>query len=820
MKVSLNWLKRHVDLPESVEVVEKQLTAIGLEVEGREDPGAQYASLIVAKVVAREPHPDSDHLSVTKVFDGTQELQVVCGAPNVAAGQTVVFAPLGCELPLPDGTKLKIKKAKIRGVESSGMICAEDEIGLSDNHAGIMVLPDHLEAGMAFTALGYYDVTLELNVTPNRPDALNHLGVARELAAAFGRTLRKPEFALTESGESVLTRMKLDVADSCGCSRYVGRVIENVKIGPSPAWMQRLLRAVGLTPVNNVVDITNFVLFDIGQPLHSFDLDKLQGGMVKVRKAQAGESLTTIDHKAHALLPTDLVICDGDRPACVAGVMGGVESEIGESTVRVFLESAWFDPTTVRKQAKRLGMSTDSSYRFERGIDPFMQGFASDYASALIAELSGGTVLSGRLEHTAAQHQAAPAVVSLRVSRVQKVVGIAPDANQIRKLLTGIGLVEVTPCGCAPAADCDALNFHIPGWRPDLEREVDLIEEVARLVGFDNIPYDAPRFQAEINELPAQERLNRKIRYTLSAMGLHECLSLRFSSKKLVENVFGAPNEEDRRSRPAHLLNPLSEDLGVLPTSLVPNLLRDVAENAKNRPGSVRLFEVGKAQFPAPERRSDRDPGFDEVPLVAFVLAGHWKTQALQDKPAAIDFAVTKGVVASMCKRLALPVEFRAPAVPQSWLHPFRQAEVVCGKKVLGVFGEAHPAVLARFDLELPAYVCELDLTVAETCVQTRTAFQPFSRQVPSTRDISLEVDEKLTHGEVVARIKALNPKNLVDISLKSLYQGDKIAAGKKNLLYQLTYQTMDRTLTDEEVSKAHDKLREKLVADGSIALR
>ena len=818
MKVSLNWLKRHVDLPESVDEVEKKLTAVGLEVEGREDPGAQYASLIVAKVVAREKHPDSDHLSVTKVFDGKEELQVICGAPNVAAGQTVVFAPLGCELPLPDGTKLKIKKAKIRGVESSGMICAEDEIGLSDDHAGIMVLPDHLEAGTPFVKLGYYDVAFELNVTPNRPDALNHLGVARELAAAFGRELRKPEFTLTESTDSATSRLKLVVDEDCGCSRYVGRVIENVKIAPSPAWMQRLLRMVDVTPVNNVVDITNFVLFDIGQPLHSFDMDQLQGGIVKVRKANAGESITTIDHKAHALLPTDLVICDGDRPACVAGVMGGAESEIGEKTTRVFLESAWFNPTVVRKQAKRLGMSTDSSYRFERGIDPFMQALASDYASALIAELCGGAVLSGRLEHTSAHHQAAPAVVSLRASRIQKVVGISPDLNQIRKLLTGIGLVEVMPCGCAPK-DSDTLNFHVPGFRPDLEREVDLIEEVARLTGFDNIPYDAPRFQAEINDLPAQERLGRKIRYTLSAMGLHECLSLRFSSKKLVENVFGAPGE-DRRSRPAHLLNPLSEDLGVLPTSLVPNLLRDVAENAKNRPGSVRLFEVGKAQFPVPERRSDRDPGFDEVPLLALVLAGHWKTQALQDKPAAIDFAVTKGVVAALCKRLSLPVEFRAPASAQSWLHPFRQAEVVCGKKVLGYFGEVHPAVLSKFDLELPAFACELDLSIAEACVQSRTAFAPFSRQVPSTRDISLEVDEKMTHGEVVARIKALNPKNLVDISLKSLYQGEKIAEGKKNLLYQLTYQTMDRTLTDEEVSKAHDKLREKLVADGAVALR
>ena len=447
-----------------------------------------------------------------------------------------------------------------------------------------------------------------------------------------------------------------------------------------------------------------------------------------------------------------------------------------------------------------------------------MQSLASDYACALIAELAGGQVLSGALQYTSMHHQVAPQVVSVRVSRVQKVVGISPTANEIRQMLTGIGLVEVTPCACAPG-DSDTLNFHIPGFRPDLEREVDLIEEIARLTGYDNIPYDAPKFQAEINDLPVQERLNRKIRYTLSAMGLHECLSLRFSSKKRVAQVFGEPNE-DPRSRPAPLLNPLSEDLGVLPTSLVPNLLRDVAENAKNRPGSIRLFEVGKAQFAVPERRTDRDPGFDEVPLLALVLAGHWKTQALQDKPSAIDFASTKGVVAALCKRLSIPVEFRVPAQPQVWLHPHRQAEVVCGNKVLGALGEVHPAVLEKFDIELPCYAVELNLSIAESSIQSRVAFQPFSRQVPSTRDISLEVDEKMTHGEVVARIKGLHPKNLVDITLKSLYQGDKIAAGKKNLLYQLTYQTMDRTLTDDDVNKVHDKLREKLVADGTIALR
>ena len=333
MKVSISWLKRHVDLPESVEEIEAALTSVGLEVEGKEEPGKVYEKLVVAKVLTCENHPDSDHLHVTTVDTGSETLQIVCGAPNVAAGQTVVVAPIGMELPLPDGTMLKMKKAKMRGIESFGMICAEDEIGLSDDHAGIMVLDDSIPAGTPFVSLGLYDAVLEVNVTPNRPDALSHRGIARELAAKFNRPLKPLSYSLKESSESVNSRKELSVESGAGCSRYVGRIIENVKVAPSPAWLSKLLHAVGLNSVNNVVDITNFVLMDVGQPLHSFDMSRLEGNAVKVRKANVGESITTIDHTVHELKESDLVICDGNRPACVAGVMGGVESEITEETI-------------------------------------------------------------------------------------------------------------------------------------------------------------------------------------------------------------------------------------------------------------------------------------------------------------------------------------------------------------------------------------------------------------------------------------------------------------------------------------------------------
>ena len=811
MKVSLNWLRRHVDLPENAEEVAKALTSIGLEVEGTEEPGKVYEKLVVAKVLTCDPHPDSDHLHITTVNDGKETLQVVCGAPNVAAGQTVVLAPIGAELPLPDGGTLKMKKSKIRGVESFGMICAEDEIGLSDDHAGIMVLDDSIPAGTPFVSLGLYDVCFELNVTPNRPDALSHRGVARELAAKFNRPLKQLAYELKEDSEAASSAISLEVVPGCGCSRYVGRVIKDVKVDKSPAWLAKLLHAVGMNSINNVVDITNFILMDVGQPLHSFDMDQLHGNKIKVRRAVKGEKIETIDHTAHELLESDLVICDGDRPACVAGVMGGVESEIVDATKNVFLESAWFNPTVIRKQAKRLCISTDSSYRFEREIDFATQDEYSKYACALIQEVAGGRILKGSVEYTGDDHKKENNVVSLRIAQAERVIGMKLEMDQVEKFLTGIALEVVSKTA-------DSITFKIPSFRPDLEREVDLIEEVARLIGFDNIPYTLPSFKMQPNELPPIEVLNRKIRKTLSAMGLHECLSLRFTSKARTEALFG-PESDDRRSKPAVLLNPLSEELGAVPTSLLPNLLKGVAENEKNRPGSVRLFEVAKGQFKR-DRKDVRDPGFDESNLVALTIAGNFDTNPLNDKPAQIDFAAFKGFVQSFLKRVGLVVEFRVSAKPEIFLHPGKQTEILADGVVLGTMGELHPSVMAANDISYTTYVMELDMDKMEHATHKKIVFEAFSRQVPSTRDISLEVAKSMTHEDIIARIKGLNPKNLAKIVLKSIYEGDKIEAGKKNMVYSLTYQAMDRTLTDDEVNKAHNKLRDKLVANGDIVLR
>ncbi len=803
MKISLNWLKRFIELKASAEEISSKLTSLGFEIEGVEEFGKTYSGLLIAEVLECNPHPDSDHLSLTKVFDGKENLQIVCGAPNVRAGIKAVLAPIGVELPLPDGKSLKMKKTKIRGVESFGMLCAEDEIGLSQNHDGILILPPDAPVGKPFTDLGHYDTVFGINVTPNRPDALSHLGIARELAAAFNLPI-KPQNRLNpdtpdfkDYKDSQLSTLNLTVTAPVACPHYVGRVINDVKIAPSPEWMQKLLRAVGMNPINNVVDITNFVLMDIGQPLHSFDLGRLNGGEVRVRFAEDGEKFTTLDHKEHELQSTDLAICDGNRPACLAGVMGGLESEITEQTKDVFLEAAFFNPTVVRKQSKRLGIASDSSYRFERGVDFDLQNFASDYASSLIAELAGGKIAEQKLEFISQENLPKRPAVPLREERIEKLLGLKIPLEQAKKLLASIGIKET--------AENSGL-YNIPSYRFDLELEADLIEEVARLTGYDKIPYSLPSFKAEPNELPLQEKLNRKIRNSLSALGLHECLSLRFTSKKKTEWVFGiSENNDDKRANPAPLLNPLSEEWAVLPTSLLPNLIFSTAENAKHQK-SVRLFEVSKVQFPTPETASEKDPGFKEIPMLAIVYA----------EPKA-EFFAFKGLLNAFFKRLRISVNFEAPENPEVFLHPGRSCILKLGKKNLGFCGELHPAVQNNFDLKFNAFVCEIDLSVLETAFLAPVSFKEFSKQMIIERDVSIEAEESITHAELLSKFKGFNPKYLASIELLSIYQGDKIAAGKKNLLYRFYYQAPDRTLTDDEINVVHTKLREKIAGAGLV---
>jgi len=611
VKASLNWLKRLVDLTESPEEIAAHLTAAGLEVEEWHALG-ELPGVVVAEVRSCEK-VEGTKLSRCAVWDGSQELPVVCGAANVRVGLKVALATVGSVLP----GGLEIKPATIRGMESRGMLCAEDELGLGEGHEGILELDPNLPAGAPFaTACGVADVVFEINVTPNRPDATGHLGLARELALRLGRTLRNPLDSVTLPPPSGPATVPVELVPGSGCTRYVGRTLEGLRNGPSPAWMRNLLRAVGLRPISALVDITNFVQMEIGQPLHAFDLAKLRGGKVVVRGARVGESLLLLDGRNLSLTPGDLVIADAEGPRCLGGVMGGADSGVSEATTGIFLETARFEPSAIRYLARRTQCASDSSYRFERGVDPFATRSVSDYATALVLSLCGGTA-SAAQDLSTPEQPAARTRVRLRRSKVSGLLGMDVPDSRVSAFLNGIGCEAI-------GSDADSTTWEIPGWRPDIASEADLVEEIARLVGYDNIPSSFPSFPIEAVELPSRETWTRRLRRAMASRGLSETLSLRLIGQS-DHDLLGLP-ESDPRHRLVALLNPLSDETACLPRFALSNLLKAAARNARRQERSVRLFECGRVfGRDLPEAFGNhRRTGIGEAGRWAGIVSGPW----------------------------------------------------------------------------------------------------------------------------------------------------------------------------------------------------
>ena len=805
MKASLNWLRRLVDLPETPAEIAAVLTAAGLEVEGIEEVFA-LSGVVVGEVRSAEK-VEGTHLSQCVVFDGQQELPIVCGAANVRAGLKVALATVGTVLP-----EMEIKAAKVKGMESLGMLCAEDELGLGEGHAGILELDPSLVPGQSFSqALGIADTVFEINVTPNRPDATGHLGLARELAASLCRPLRNPLNEAPPAGSGAPS-VAVTVEPGVGCTRYVSRTFTGLSNGPSPAWMQNLLRAVGLRPISALVDITNFVLMDVGQPLHAFDAAKLRGDL-SVRKASEGETLQTLDGVTRTLQPGDLVVSDFVAAQCLGGVMGGEHSGVDASTSSIVLETAYFLPSVVRKLAKRHGLGSDSSYRFERGVDPFATAEVSAYASRLILEICGGAA-SDACDQVAPEHLTVPVVVEFSGEAVRKRLGMEVPEAKVCGILEGLGFAR------RPGA---ALAFAVPGWRPDVREACDLTEEIARSIGYDNIaPQDAV-YPVTAIKLPARERWLRRIRRILAARGLRETLSIRFQGRK--DHARMGYGDGDPRSSLVELANPLSDDWAALPRLGVVNLLRAAVRNEKHQEKSVRLFECVRVfgrDFPE-AFGAHRSIGIGERNVLSGLLAGPMPRQSWSDE-AGFDFYRAKGVLQGLLAELGLSSSF-VQGADEPWLHPGRSARVLVDSVELGVFGQIHPQAQEAWELKLEPFLWELDLDLLVDILERRQAIQVKapSEYSATRREVNVLVDEaRPAHGvlEAVQAQELAGHATLREIQLVSVYQGDGVPAGMKSLLLRFWYQSHERTLTDAEVNEVHNGLRQAIGEMAGISLK
>ena len=781
MKFSLNWLGEFVALPNDTAALADLLTLAGVEIEGIEERGANFAHVVVAQIKSSEQHPNADRLSVCQVDDGSGTLrQIVCGAKNYKVGDKVPLAQPGAVLP----GDFKIKASQLRGVESQGMLCSGKELGIADDAAGLLILSPEAKIGAPIGQLFPNDTILDVEITPNRADLLSHYGLAREIAALTRQPLRALEIAepATAAGESVC------ISAPNECPFYSARRIENITVGPSPDWLRAKLEAVGLRAINNIVDITNFVMLELGQPLHAFDADKLSGG-INVRLAEPNEIFLALDGRTYQLKPVNLLIADAARGVAIGGVMGGEDTGVSDATRHVLLESAYFLPSNIRRTARELSLPSDASYRFERGVDPGMVLRAAQRASELIREIAGGQPASETV--TAGTLPPAPGEVTLRYARNEALIGAPVAPAEADRILEGFGLQKLS------GSEAQS-SWRIPSYRADLRREVDLIEEVVRVFGIEQVPSaDRSRF-TPISAADKRYDFEMQLRRSLVARGFSEARTSALVGRQTLGSGFA--------QAAAELRNPLSEDHVALRPSLVPGLLGALERNVRAGAKSVRLFEVGRVFLP---------PKGDEVRRLALLLCGaaagsaHWRG----GRSRALDLYDLKGALAaSGFENIVLRRQDRAEFA--------LAAEVLVDGISRGVAGQL---VSSQVNTPEPVFVAEIDLPDDAEIAARARKFRELQRFPAISRDIALIAPEALSHQEIQQAIVSANEPLLSAIELFDLFSGkdsEQIGAGRKSLAYSLTYLDKNRTLTSDEVSAVHDRIRARLKGELGVELR
>ena len=801
MKISYNWLKDYLECDLTPEALAEALTSIGLEVDSLEQveeiPGG-LKGVIVAEVVECVEHPDSDHLHVTKLNTGEPELlQVVCGAPNVAAGQKVLLATVGTVL----GEDFKIKKSKIRGVESFGMICAEDELGIGESHDGIMVLdPEAVVGTPAKDYLGLAtDAIVEIGLTANRVDAASHIGVARDIYAYLKHNNIPCEFkmpdvsAWADSDEGEAIPMEVTAAD--GAPRYTGTTIRGVKVAPSPEWLQKKLLAIGLRPINNIVDITNFVLHEVGQPLHAFDASKILGGKVVVRRAEEGEKFVTLDGVERTLSAADLMIANTEKSMCLAGVFGGEESGVTETTTDIFLESAYFNPVSIRKSSKRHGLKTDASFRYERGADPLVVEYAAKRAALLIMELAGGKI-EGRMQQFYPE-TIEKKVVELDYSRIENFVGKKIGHDVIESILESLAyeFVEKTENGAKVA---------VPSYMIDVYRECDIVEEILRIYGYNNIELpQAMKMSVNAPQKPEQEQVRKTIADFLAANGFVETMNNSLTKSDYYAKLKTFPEEKCVR-----IMNPLSSDLNVMRQTLILNGLEVIAYNINRQITNIKTFEYGSVYSFNPEMDGKTLDSYEEHTCYALFMSGQ-PDKSWRVDPGKGNYFQLKGYLELLLKRFGCDIySLQTEAAPADL---FSEGLAYClpgSNQQLAVMGTIAPARLKQFGIKQPVFAAEINWPAFFTLIKrNKIKYSELPKFPEVRRDLALLLDESVSYADLRKSALRVGKKLLKNVGLFDVYRGDKIAEGKKQYALSFVLQDLEKTLTDNDVEKVMSKL-------------
>ena len=803
MKISYNWLKDYLEFEQTPDEVADILTLTGLEVEEVVRTGSSLEGVVVGKVMTCEKHPNADKLSVCTVNTGSETVQIVCGAPNVAAGQTVAVATVGTELPLqlPDGSNLVIRKSKIRGEVSEGMICAEDELGIGNDHSGIMILSDQHSAGTPISQIisTNVDFVFEIGLTPNRPDASCHLGVARDLAAVLNKNLKKP-FKSTGSHPSndLNANVTVEIVDTDKCHRYVGMLIRNVTVKESPEWLQNRLKNIGLRPINNIVDATNFVLHELGQPLHAFDFDLLKSGKIVVQSFDQPVKFTTLDEQEREIPAKSLFICDGNTPVALAGIMGGMNSEISDETKNVFLESAYFEPIGVRKTSKAVGLQTDSSYRFERGIDPNITYAAARRCAEIIADLSGGTIENGHIDvHPVVTE---PKQIDLRLSRLNKIIGMEFTQNQAVSILKSLEF-DVKKNGG------DVLECVVPTFRPDVTTEIDLLEEVARIFDYNKIPNPEYIKFSRPEPLSFRENFQERVRHLAADMGFREIYANSLLPVQVAE-LFADPAEL------IPTLNPISKDTAVMRPSLIPGFIRAAAYNFNRDANSVAFFEIGNV-FTRSETGTYHK-GVREVTHILFGVGGKHTEQNWNRKEISYSVFDVKGAVDRLFSDLKLSDAVTTERVSDQKL-VYKLDNQIIGE-LLVLPGNQKKI----FDTNESLYCAELSLTHVQEAAEKLDAlkYSPVPKFPGVEFDLAIVVDSNVDAGDMTNIIRQTGTSLLKSISIFDLFEGKSIGTDKKSIAFRLKFVDESKTLTIKDVDSIIGKTVKRLEKQFGAQLR